>query len=487
MPASSGGRLRGGELLVAQPLQPAEEPHPVRELLRERGDLRRARVAQLLGPVVSGEVLGERAPDGELVQLRALVGRNASKARSRSGVRGAAWIRSRAASLAAYDAWRSISPSSSSNGPAAYASTFARCFVRQGGELGHVGDAQVERVEVAARGREVRRVLDRRDRLGGVERVDEHEVRAEAGRPPGLRREVGEVADAPRVARAHGVELGHHAPHLVREVVGQVDPVGREDQQPLAGLLAAAWRAAGGSRSGRSSGSTNRASPTSRPSTSRGGVQCSTWVASTTAAALRDDLQRERVAVGHVHQHLDRVPRAADGHRAAASGATGASSRSASAACTDSSVRRVDVERAEQRLHRLDRDRDVVALPVPVLPGDAAPVRELGECRPVLDVGHGITLGGVYDGPRAALAQLVEHRSCKADVVGSTPTRGSDVRRVCLRPLHETGLRRTPRTSPHPTDLELARRVRRSRPGRRPAAARARRTRASAAGPRTPS
>ena len=81
------------------------------------------------------------------------------------------------------------------------------------GNLGNVFDAQVERAYVAARHRQVRRRADRRQRLGGVQRVDEHEGRAEvAGRPAGEVGQVTQVPVAPGVPGAQRVQLQREAP-----------------------------------------------------------------------------------------------------------------------------------------------------------------------------------------------------------------------------------------------------------------------------------
>ncbi len=103
----------------------------------------------------------------------------------------------------------------------------------EGGDLGDVLDAQVEGVDEPPRRRQVRRGLHRRDRLGGVQRVDEDEVRVVRGRRPG--REVGEVAqvaDAPGPRRAHLVELGHQPDDPARgHRLGQLEALGGDDER----------------------------------------------------------------------------------------------------------------------------------------------------------------------------------------------------------------------------------------------------------------
>ena len=92
------------------------------------------------------------------------------------------------------------------------------------GELGDCLDGNVDGIDKAARGGEVRGVLHRRDGLRRVHRVDQQVVRALGGDSLGDAREVFKVADAPGLRGAHGVELRHHAvrgPALKRLVGGQ--------------------------------------------------------------------------------------------------------------------------------------------------------------------------------------------------------------------------------------------------------------------------
>ncbi len=106
------------------------------------------------------------------------------------------------------------------------------------GDLGHRLDADVDRVDEAARRRQVRRRLHRADGLRGVQRVDEHEVGAEVGGAPDRQLgEVVEVAEAPRPARAHRVQLGHEAPAaaLAGERGGQLEPLRRHHERAARG------------------------------------------------------------------------------------------------------------------------------------------------------------------------------------------------------------------------------------------------------------
>ncbi len=99
--------------------------------------------------------------------------------------------------------------------------------------LADVLDPDVQRVDEAAARREVGRGRHRGAGLGGVQRVDEDEVRAGLVRgEPGQVRQVGQVADAPGRARPHRVQLGHEAPRAAfRDGCGQLEPLRRHDER----------------------------------------------------------------------------------------------------------------------------------------------------------------------------------------------------------------------------------------------------------------
>src|ERR1700756_1870859 len=73
-------------------------------------------------------------------------------------------------------------------------------------------DAQIERARPPTTARVVRRVLLRKCRRDGVQRIDEDQVAAPRRGPLRQRRQVSDVADPPRVCRAHRIELHHPAP-----------------------------------------------------------------------------------------------------------------------------------------------------------------------------------------------------------------------------------------------------------------------------------
>ena len=73
-----------------------------------------------------------------------------------------------------------------------------------------------------------------------MQRVDQDELRALLGAPRGEPGQVAEVAEAPGVAGADRVELGHQPPDLARQRGGQLEPLGGDDEQPLLDPVAAA-------------------------------------------------------------------------------------------------------------------------------------------------------------------------------------------------------------------------------------------------------
>ena len=103
-------------------------------------------------------------------------------------------------------------------------------FAQLGGvrfvEVGEFRDhlhPDVQRVGVPAGRGQVRRILHRRARLGGVQRVDQHEVRPRLARGhAGQVAQGGQIADSPGPLGAHRVQLCHHAGRgLVDERVGR--------------------------------------------------------------------------------------------------------------------------------------------------------------------------------------------------------------------------------------------------------------------------
>ena len=207
--------LHGGELLLEQPLQPAVEVDLGGVPLAEGRDGGARGVLQLVGPVGPRQpvLLDERAPGGERREAVALAVAElderplppAGQAQVEDEPQGLLLGGPRGVAVDPVDRVQRARLGSQGRHPAVRR-------VLEPGQLGHVLDPQVERVDEAPGGRQVRRGLHRRDRLGGVQRVDQHEVGVVRGRGPG--REVGEVAevaDAPRLGRAHLVQLRHQA------------------------------------------------------------------------------------------------------------------------------------------------------------------------------------------------------------------------------------------------------------------------------------
>ena len=203
--------MRRGELLVAEELQPRIE-------IRELGEVFRHRVAAAR---VARQVL-LRAPYGEVAQRLALAGLVLAEGRRALVAERVRKHRMEGLELGLEDV---------------VAHDFLSRLVAGAeflGELGDIGklgggevvklrdvlDAQVDGVDVAARGGQVRGVLDRREGLGGVERVDKKEVRpGVVGEGLGELAQIVEIAHAPGLGGAHRVELRHDAAGRVLEVL----------------------------------------------------------------------------------------------------------------------------------------------------------------------------------------------------------------------------------------------------------------------------
>ena len=227
MPPSSAARCAAAELLVGLPLQPLVERDAVGQLARERGDERGRRVAGLERPLLvlrsarPGRTRARTSPDRRPPARRSW--------RTRPAGRPSGALRRRPRGPPAWPSRRRLGRSVRRRGPwpaPVPRPTRPACGPPQTGTgLAHVLDPDVDRVHEPARGWQVRRRGHRHGRLSRVQRVDEQEVGAElaAGQPADLR-EVRQVPDAPRGARADRVELRHEPPGPVpADRVGHVE------------------------------------------------------------------------------------------------------------------------------------------------------------------------------------------------------------------------------------------------------------------------
>ena len=462
MPASRARAWAAASCSSASHCSQHEEVDPVGELVGERRDLRRGRVEQL----------GRTTPRPRGARRARTRRRTGAAPGPRGGRTPAARARARPTGARrgagrGRPAWRRTTPVGRAaprrrrTGRRRSASTRARCGGRQGGELGHVGDPDVERVEVAARGRQVRRVLDRRHRLGGVQRVDQHELGAEAGAPPRPARPGRRSRRRPRSRASGRSRAGSSGPTPgPRAGRGRSSRSGASTSTPLAVSVAAAGAERCGSRrevvgqhepgladeraADRArldvvvdlGGGVRRRRPRSRPRPSagrrgaRGPAPRPGWPARPTVTARQHPPPGRLVEVGQRGAHR-LVGRRVDVERARARPAPSATGTGTWWPCQSQYSRET--------------------------PYRSASSASAGQSS---TVGHGESLGGAVTSmcrARAALAQLVEHRSCKADVVGSIPSRGSRSRVPESAPW--TGLRHTRASSADLPHLELARRL----------------------------
>ena len=193
------------------------EPDPVGQCPPERGDLGRARVGQRRGPgpPVGTVDLGDGAPCRPVLDVAAVAGQErvelcpaarSQRHRADQLERGQLSGPDRVPVDERRGAARGLQRGSQRLRPGPVRGTQPPIFR-------DVLDPQVERADLVAAHRQVRRRAHRRPRLGRVQRVDQHEVRAQVAAAPGG--EVGQVvqvAVAPRGARANRVQLHGEAP-----------------------------------------------------------------------------------------------------------------------------------------------------------------------------------------------------------------------------------------------------------------------------------
>ena len=215
-PGAACRLLRVLQLLVADPLQPAVEADPVRQLFPQRFGFGRPQGAVRVGPerVLRRQVLADGGPQRKVVQ--ALAGDPAEFVERRLPRRRAAGVVQQFQGL---ELGRVDGVAVQPFGVLVQAVDLFLEPVHRGAparfQVGNFGDGlhpDVERVEEPARGRRVRRGLDRRDGLRGVQRVDQDVVRAAGTAERGQIREVREVADPPGTLGPHGIQLRGQAP-----------------------------------------------------------------------------------------------------------------------------------------------------------------------------------------------------------------------------------------------------------------------------------
>ncbi len=238
--------LRLLELLVDDPLEPRLELDLAAVPLRERRDGGGVDVTQVLGPgaVVVAVLGGDHAPGREVAQrvtVPAPEGRQVLVATgaARRGVHDLQGGALRGPRGVAVDGVGVVEAGVHVRGQRLDGRA------RGGRQLGVLHDPlhpHVERVEEPARGRQVGGRLQRRDRLGGVQRVDQQEVGAElGGGPHGEVGQVDEVAHAPGLARPHAVQLRRETPGpAVADRLRQAEPRRGHDQHRVGHRVAGA-------------------------------------------------------------------------------------------------------------------------------------------------------------------------------------------------------------------------------------------------------
>ena len=244
IPAWDRLRLRGGQLLVELPLQPAVEidrrADAWRRIRRRRStrDAAATRATRCQSPPYFSASAHQVAKSSSAAPSRAQIRRVGQLATRRPRDRRTpapvppAWpstrCRGRSSPAAAARFW---TPSRSRRDPATLATV---------GELGDGLDAQIHRVDEPARRRQVGRRLHRSRGRGRVQRIDQDVAGAvQRCRPHRQVGEIGEVADAPGLPGSDAVQLGGQAPGAAgAEAFRQSEPGRRHDQRG-AGLVVA--------------------------------------------------------------------------------------------------------------------------------------------------------------------------------------------------------------------------------------------------------
>ena len=408
-PGLDGLPLGRRELLVEAPLQPHVERDPLGQLRAQLGhDRDRGSSAcsgqRAIGSPYRSDSAHQVAKSTQALRPRA---RRTPRARPAGPASGAGRRRSQGRLLGLPDARPGRARRASRLSPRIASADHSSDRPVRGGHVGDLGDVldpQVHRVDEPSGDRQVRRRLHRRDGLGRVQRVDQHEVGAVgAGAPGGQLAQVGEVTEPPRTLRPHRVQLGHEPPTTaVAQPGGQLQPGRGHDERALhlaadvTGRAPCASRAAGrrGRRRSprRSSGRRPRAGRSTgrpagsgrRPPASRS-IHTSTGVPCGTCTGIREEVpSRTTTTSGRTRRHG--WFRACSSDRATVA---------SSSAATSSAARTATIV-----LPRHDR---VLPAPVPVLGRDPVGVRELDDLRRRKLVGHHVAHhGGHRRRPRRA-------------------------------------------------------------------------------------
>ena len=194
--------LRRRPLLIGDPLQPGVEPRagPQPGQLSHHGG-RTYAPQRLWPPAPVGSVdLRQRAPGGPVIQRLALVDAEPLERGAAAGRQRLAVDDLQGGALGPPDRIP-VDQAAAAAGGAQRGSQFLDAAPVGGGQLRVLGDVlhpQVERADEPPAHRQVRGRAHRRDGLGRVQRVDEHEARAElAGAPGGEFGQITQVTMAP--------------------------------------------------------------------------------------------------------------------------------------------------------------------------------------------------------------------------------------------------------------------------------------------------
>ncbi len=240
-PGLHRGGLRRGQLVIEQPLQPAVEVDGLRVRGGERRDRRAVRVAEFRGPPmpVGAVHLGQCTPGGEVVEAAALTFPVAGVCQFAAGRTGHP-VQLRQGRPLDLPRGVPVDPvAAECAGGQVGAGLAQRAPFAQERVLGNGFHAQVERVDEATGGGQVRRGFHRGHRSGRMQRVDQDESRpVPRRRPDGQIGEVSDISCAPGVFGCDAVQLGGQAP----VPAGRCRQRGRGDDEHGAAVHPAALR-----------------------------------------------------------------------------------------------------------------------------------------------------------------------------------------------------------------------------------------------------